>query len=245
MHSFRINGRNILVTGASSGIGRGIALTLSKHDANVILTGRNKERLTDTFEHLEPGEHSVFPAELSDTVQIAQLADSLPVLNGLVLCAGTVHTAPVRYISDEAMMNIFQINCFSSIQLLRKLLRSKKIAKEASIVFISSIGSSIAVSGNALYAATKGSVNSFARVMALELAPKGIRVNVVQPGSIPTGLLANEVISKEQMEKNASFYPLGIGTPEDVAYACIYLLSDASRWMTGASLVIDGGRSLI
>ena len=241
---FSLKEKIILVTGASSGIGAGISNGLANMGANIIVTGRNRERLLNTFNNLPTGNHNYYVSDLLRIDKIDELVSTLPILDGLVLCAGIVKTMPVKNIKDSAIEEIFQTNIISSIQLCKRLLRSKKIAKGGSIVFISSVSTFNVKIGNSLYSATKGAVNSFAKAMALELAPQKIRVNCIQPGFIETGLLNNGIISKEQIENYATKHPLGLGNPSDISNGCIYLLADASRWMTGSIITIDGGLTL-
>lgn len=242
---FCVQGKNILVTGASSGIGASIAITLSCWGANVIITGRNKERLYNTFCNIYKSEKNLmFTADLTQREELNELIAKLPYLDGIVLCAGIVKTVPVKNISDRAIDEIFEINTMSNIRLCQRILKAKKINKGGSIVFISSVSTFNVKIGNSLYSATKGALNSFAKAMALELAPKHIRVNAIQPGFIRTGLLNSGIITEEQMEEYIAKHPLGLGEASDVANLCIYLLSNASKWMTGSILTIDGGLTL-
>lgn len=244
MDRFTLKNKTILVTGASSGIGAGVSYDLASMGANVIVSGRNKERLYDVFKSLPVGMHEYYVSDLLSLNSIDELVPNLPVLDGLVFCAGIVKTMPVRNIQDTAIEEIFQTNIMSSIQLCKRLLRNKKIAKGGSVVFISSVSTFNVKIGNSLYSATKGAVNSFAKAMALEVAPLKIRVNCIQPGFIQTGLLNSGIISQEQLGLYIAKHPLGLGTPSDISNGCIYLLSDASRWMTGSIITIDGGLTL-
>ena len=241
---FSLKGKIILVTGASSGIGQSIAIEGSKMGSQVVVTGRNIHNLNKTFDSLHGDKNQKLTANLSKVEDIDNLVNELPHLDGLVLCAGIVKTLPVKNITDESIYEIFQTNIFSSIQLIKRLLKSKKINRGASIVFISSISTDNAKAGNSLYSATKGAVNSFCKVLALELSFQKIRVNCIQPGFIKTKILDGGIITLEQMEKNIELYPLGPGEPSDISFATIYLLSDASRWVTGSIITIDGGVTL-
>ena len=242
---FSLVDKTILITGSSSGIGETIAVECSKMGANVIVTGRNKERLCNTFGNLQQsGCHKMMPADLSNAEKLDTLVEQSPILDGIVLCAGLVKTVPIKYISDEAINEIFEINILSSIRLIKKLLKAKKIAKDSSIVFISSVSTSHIKMGNSLYSATKGAVNSFMKAMALEGAKQRIRSNSIQPGFIPTQIMSKGVVSEDQLQEYISKYPLGVGKTTDISNLCIYLLSDASRWMTGSVLTIDGGLTL-
>ena len=242
---FSLKGKTILVTGASSGIGRSIAIECSKMEASVLITARNEERLKETLHDCSPGNHKFFSAELRNDEQIELLVSSLPVLDGIILNAGIVRTLPVSFINRESVDEIFNVNLNSSILLIQKLLKQKKIQKGGSICFISSVASNYVNIGNSLYSATKGAVNSFTKALALELAPRNIRVNAILPGFIETGILEKSSIADDQIEEHKKKYPLGrYGTPNDVAHLTIYLMSDTSSWMTGSLLTLDGGYSI-
>lgn len=242
---FCIQGKTILVTGASSGIGASIATTLSHWGAKLIITGRNAERLHNTFCTLNSDlENQQIITDLTQRDSLDKFITLLPSLDGIVLCAGIVKTMPVKNISDRAINEIFETNTLSNIRLCQRLLKGKKINKGASVVFISSVSTFNVKIGNSLYSATKGALNSFAKAMALEVAPRNIRVNAIQPGFIKTGLLNSGIITEEQLEEYIAKHPLGLGDTSDVANLCIYLLSDASKWMTGSILTIDGGLTL-
>jgi NAD(P)-dependent dehydrogenase (short-subunit alcohol dehydrogenase family) len=238
---FSLSGKVIFVTGASSGIGQSIAIESAKMGAELIISGRNAERLNETFCQLEGSNNTQLVAELTKPEDIDFIVEQLPCLDGVVLNAGVLRTVPVKYITDSAIEEVFNTNIISSIKLVQKLLKSKKINKGASIVFISSISSFSVKVGNSLYSATKGAINSFMKVLALELASKSITVNSIQPGFIKTRALDSGIITDEQLEDHFKIYPLGIGKPTDIAYACIYLLSDAAEWVTGSIFTIDGG----
>ncbi|KAA6337836.1 3-oxoacyl-[acyl-carrier-protein] reductase FabG [termite gut metagenome] len=241
---FSLKNKTIFVTGASSGLGISIAEECSKMGASVIITGRNKERLNDTFKKLTGSNNFQIIADLVNKDDIAMLANTLPILDGIVLNAGMIKTTPAKHITEEEMLEIFQTNILSSIQLIQKLLKMKKIKNGGSIVFISSISTLHVKIGNSLYSATKGAINSFAKVLALELTTKKIRVNCIQPGFIKSRILDAGVISKEQLEEHFKIYPMGIGKPTDISYACVYLLSNAAEWVTGSIFTIDGGVTL-
>jgi NAD(P)-dependent dehydrogenase (short-subunit alcohol dehydrogenase family) len=241
---FSLAGKTILVTGASSGLGATAAIECSKSGATLVITGRNSERLTNTFSQLEGSNHNQLQYDLTVKESIDELANALPSLDGLVLCAGITKTIPVKFISNESIDEIFQTNTISSMQLIQKLLKLKKINKGGSIVFISSISTSYADKGNSIYAASKGAINSFSRVLALELASQRITSNCIQPGFVPTRMLAEGAISEEQLLEEQKKYPLGFGEPADIANGIIYLLSDAAKWVTGSVLTIDGGVTL-
>jgi NAD(P)-dependent dehydrogenase (short-subunit alcohol dehydrogenase family) len=242
---FSLSNKNILVTGASSGIGRAIAIENSKQGANIIGTARNEQKLLETKEMLYEGEHLFINADLSDEASLDELVQQLPLLDGVILNAGIVKTMPVKYIKKNTLDYIFNVNIQSSILLIQKLLKHKKINSEGSVCFVSSVATQKATVGNAMYIATKGAVNSFAKALALELAPKQIRVNAILPGFVETNILDENGISADQLEIHKNNYPIGrFGTPEDIAFLSIYLMANESKWMTGSLLTIDGGFSL-
>ena len=249
MHNpFSLANKTVLVTGASSGIGRSIAVECAKMGATVFITGRNEERLNETYNQLEGTGHIKCTADLQMEEQTARLVDALPLLDGVVHAAGIVTTVPFQFITKEKLEEIFAINFISPTLISQQLLQKKKISKGASFVWISSISGTVcSFIGNAMYSSTKGAVNGIVKGMALDLAKKDIRVNSINPGQIDTDLLvAKGVITAEQMQEEIKKYPLKrFGKPEEVAYAAVYLLSNASSWITGTHLLIDGGYTLL
>lgn len=236
----------MLVTGASSGIGRATAVECSRMGASVMITARNEGRLMETLSMMDGRGHGVFIADMSDESDIERLADSLPKLDGVVNNAGMVKTMPVQFINREDFESVLGVNAVAPVLLTQKLLKKKKIAKGGSIVFTSSVaGVNSAIVGNAMYSASKGAVSSFVRVAALELAPKNIRVNAVCPGMIDTGILEAGAITAEQLRADMEKYPMKrYGRPEEVAYAVVFLLSGASSFITGTNMLLDGGFTL-
>jgi len=242
---FSIEGKHILVTGASSGIGRGICIDCSKMGATVHLVARNEERLNETLSQMEGEGHQVHKVDLCNKDAVMELVDSLPQLNGVVLCAGIIKTMPVKNISEDALEEIFNVNIMADIRMVSRMLKKKKLSKGASVVFISSVSTFNVKVGNSLYSATKGAVNSFAKAMALEVSKQEMRVNCIQPGFVPSSILSSGAIEEDAFLKfYAERHPLGFGTPSDIANGCIYLLSDASRWVTGSIFTLDGGYTL-
>ena len=244
---FNLKNKTILVTGASSGIGKATAVECSKLGAKLIITGRNKERLNDTLALLEGDNHQMFVADLSIESEIDTLIDSLPLLDGCVNNAGIIEHLLVQFINDEKLNNIFSVNTFAPILITQKLVKKKKLNKGSSIVFTSSLtGPFISYAGGSLYAATKGAIHGFVKGAALDLASKGIRLNTVNPGMIETNILQDGTITDEQVEIDKKRYPMKrYGKPEEVAWAIIYLLSDATAWTTGSNIVMDGGYTLL
>ena len=239
---FSLAGKTILVTGASSGIGRGTAIECSKMGAKVIITGRNEERLQETLQQMEGEEHKFIIAELTNQSDIEHLVSSVDKLDGLVLCAGIANTSPFVYSTREKYDKVFDVNYFAPVELLRLLVKKKRMNTDSSVVIVSSIGGTLGYSpGNTIYGATKAAISSTMKFCAKELAPKKIRVNAVCPGVVNTKLVHDGIISEEQYKLHLEKYPLKrYGEPEDIAWGIIYLLSNASSWITGHSLVIDG-----
>lgn len=242
---YSLEGKTILVTGASSGIGRATAIECAKMGARVVLTGRSVERLDETLrlmcESVEGG-HLVIPADLAKTEGIDALVEACPQIDGLVNNAGISNTKPVGFIKPEDLESTFATNTFAPILLTKALLKKKKLKSGASIVFVSSAASINPDVANSVYSATKAAVASFSRSCAKELAAKSIRSNSVHPGMVETELVKNLVFSEEEIATDKARYLLKrYGQPEEIAWAIIYLLSDASAWVTGTQLVIDGG----
>lgn len=243
---YSLEGKTILITGASSGIGKATAIECSKMGANVIITARNEAKLIQVMTELEGEGHQMFLCDLSKETDIDKMVAELPDVQGVINNAGYTKILPVQFINTDELNSIFQVNTVAPILLLQKLLKKKKIKKGASIVFTSSLaGLGCCTVGNSMYSATKGAISAFIRCVALELAPKKIRVNAVCPAMVDTGILDSGTITKEQLSNELNNYPLGrFGNPSDIALAMVYLLSDASSWITGDNLVLDGGLTL-
>ena len=243
---FSLDGKTILVTGASSGIGKATAIECSKLGAHVIITGRNEVRLQETLSLLKGNGHLAIVADLLDEESLRLLVDQCPEINGLVNNAGSTIMIPTQFISRDKLMQVLEVNTIAPILLTQQLLKKKKLGKGASVVITDSIsGVKIASPGNVLYSTSKSAINGFVKNAALDLASKNIRVNAVCPGMIATHILENGSVTSEDVEADVKRYPLKrYGKPEEVAYAIIYFLSDASGFTTGANLVIDGGFTL-
>lgn len=240
---FSLVDKTILVTGASSGIGKSTAIECSKMGAKVVVTGRNEKRLEETLEQLEGSGHEKLVGDLSNQAYLEELVASVPSLDGVVLCAGIATVKPILFSTPEEFQSIFNVNFFAPVELLRLLAKKKKLSKGSSCVFIVSIGGNNVWSpGGAIYGTSKAALKSAVNYFAVELAPKKIRVNGICPGMVETPLIKSDAYSQEQVEADKELYPLGrYGYPEDIAYAAIYLLSNASSWITGSHFVIDGG----
>lgn len=243
---FSLEGKTILITGASSGIGKAVAQECAAAGATCIITARNQERLSETHKSLDGEGHYLMLADLSDTADIETIVEQLPKLDGVVSCAGVVETKMLKFTEEDDLLHLFNTNAFSSIRLIRTLVQQKKLKKEASIVIISSIsGVRCGYIGGSLYGATKGALEGFTKATALELAPQKIRVNTITPGMVETSLLKDSEIDSEQLEIDKQKYPLKrYGRPEEIGQGAVYLLSDATKWITGTSLLMDGGYTL-
>lgn len=242
---FSLEQKRVLITGASSGIGREAAIQCARRGASVIATGRNEERLNKTLSLLEGSDHEIIMADL--TVDSNKIADIIPPINGIVHSAGIMSLTPFMHITGEMMQKMMQVNFYSPVILTQALLKHKKLNSNSSIVFVSSLaGNIIASKGNSAYSASKAALSGIARVMALELASRHIRVNCLLPGMVKTELINSflESLTPEQLAEDEKKYPLGYGSPVDVANAAMYLLSDASSWITGQSIILDGGFSI-
>ena len=243
---FSLTGKTILVTGASSGVGRQVAIECSKSGARIVLTARNEDRLKETLSRMDGDGHSLFSADLTKEEDVNALVASLPSLDGVVLCAGNGLLLPFVFNTRQKYDEVFNINFFAPAELLRQIVKRKKVAKDSSVVFVSSVGGvSVIDSGNSAYGTSKAALNALMKFCARELAPKGIRVNSINPGILETPMLYAGSNTQEQITMGTAYYPLKrYGKPEEVAWGIIYLLSDASAWVTGTSLMIDGGLSI-
>lgn len=245
---YSLQGKTILVTGAGSGIGRATSVEASRLGARLVLVDINETGLNETKQMLayQELEHLCFTIDLTDESAIDAMVKELPVINGCSQNAGITKLSPIQYIKPEEMTRIHKVNLIAPMMLTKYLLKRKKLSRPSSIVFTASAGGVFVASpGNAIYATTKCGIDGYMRHAALELAPKGIRCNSVNPGMVETPLITRGQVTAEQHEKDKENYPLGrYGKPEDVALATIYLLSDASSWVTGTALKIDGGLTL-
>lgn len=245
---FSLEGKTILITGGAGGIGSATAQTCIGLGARVILTDIREDALQATLASLPESQtdepNLSFTADLTDSEQLAALVDSCPQLDGLVCNAGVMKLTLTQFITEEELTRIQKINLNAPIMLTRSLLKKKKIKKGSSIVFTASAAGVYRVSpGNGIYATTKCGIDAFMRTVALELGPKGIRCNSVNPGMVETALIGS--FTEEQKEKERMNYPLRrFAQPEDIAYGIAYLLSDASSFVTGTALKIDGGMTL-
>jgi NAD(P)-dependent dehydrogenase (short-subunit alcohol dehydrogenase family) len=244
---FSLTGKTIFVTGASSGIGRVVAIECSKMGARMVITGRNSERLKETCDKLSGTGHSMLAADIASEEEVRRVAESLPPIDGMVHCAGIYRLAPVSFANQELVREVMETNFLGPMALTRETARLKKINRDGSVVFVSSVaGSHVSSPGGSVYSASKSALIGMSRGIALDFAPKGIRVNTIAPATIQTGIFDGSPVSEQQLSEDIKKYPLKrYGKPEEVAYMVIYLLSDASMWVTGSNLVIDGGFTLL
>jgi NAD(P)-dependent dehydrogenase (short-subunit alcohol dehydrogenase family) len=241
---FNLTGKTILITGASSGLGRQCAVTASQAGASVFITGRNKARLLETFYKLSGTGHQWIIADLTLEKDINKLVEGLPLLNGVVYSTGISDLSPARFIKAEDISKTFNISFNASVLLTTQLLAKKKLEKNTcSLLFISTISTRYPFVGGAMYISAKAALESYAKVLALELAPKGIRSNSISPAFVKTPMLdvTAEKYSDEAVRKIEEQQLLGLGEPEDVANTVVFFLSDASRWITASNLIVGGG----
>ncbi len=245
---YSLEGKTILVTGASSGIGQATAIECSKLGAKLIVTARNPERLQETFDQLVGEGHRQIIADISKEEDICSLVEQVPVLDGVVNNAGVAGTSLVTFYKKEEIESMFNTNTMAAVLITKMLVKKKKMNNPSSIVFTSSAeGVFGSTPANGVYGMTKAALNAFMQTAAIELGRKGIRCNTVNPSMVQTRMaIPTGAISAEQLEIDKKKYPLGrYGEPKDIAYAIIYLLSDAASWVTGTALKIDGGRNLV
>lgn len=236
---FSLEGKRIMVTGASSGIGRQIAVVVSDAGASVILTGRNEERLEETSTQLAEGiDHTKLIADLTRSEDIAALAAAVGTIDGIVHAAGIAGPAPIRVVNRDFLQTRFESNYFAPVLLTQKLLVSNQIAAGGSILFIASIAAHTGTQGMGVYSSTKASLVVTAKCLALEVAKRKIRVNCLSPAVVRTPIFT--ILEHDWLDETEKRYPLGLGTTDDVAHASVFFLSDASRWITGEALIMDG-----
>jgi len=243
---FLLQGKKILITGASSGIGRATSILCSKLGASVILTARNEGRLVETMHQMEGSNHKYIVADLSNLDDVTSLINSIEEVDGIVNNAGMNKILPLQFINSSELLRTMQVNALSPILLTQGLIKKKKIKRGGSIVFVSSIaGHTRSSVGNSMYCASKGAVTGFVKCIAKELASKQIRCNEVLPGQSNTSIMSQGAVSDEQMRDLASRIPLKrLGDPLEIASGIVFFLSDAASYITGSSLIIDGGLSL-
>lgn len=239
---FSLKGKSILVTGASSGIGQAVAIACAKMGATVVLTARSEVRLQETLQQMPEGNHLVVPADIVCSDQIQLLVETIPIVDGIVHCAGVGSRVPCKSLNQDSIDFVMKPNFEAPVLLQAAILSHKKLSKGASIVFIASRAYESPSLGNAVYSASKGAIISYSKCLALELAPRQIRVNSICPAMVWTNLILQDAVTKEELEEAQKAYPLKrYGKPEDVANLALYLLCDASAWMTGSVIDLTGG----
>ena len=239
---FTLQRKTILVTGASSGIGKAIAIACSKMGANVIANGRNVQKLEAVMAAMEGMGNIQIPADLTKVDDLTKLIAQLSKLDGVVHCAGIGHRQPAKLLTESEIDKVMNTNFKATVLLQTELMKGKKLNKDGSVVFIASAAPQMPSFGNAAYTASKAAIIGYAKCLALELAPRGIRVNCICPAMVWTDLIMQEGVGKEELLQAQQKYPLKrYGQPEDVANLAIYLLSDASKWMTNSCIDITGG----
>jgi len=242
--------KNIIVTGASSGIGRQCAINFSQLGANVILVARNKEKLEQTFNKLNKGSHITFAQDITEYDKLEEIVnisvEKVGKISGFVHSAGIEMILPLKGMQPSYYEEMFAINVIAGFEIAKIISKKKYLdEKSASFVFISSIMGILGQPGRIGYCSSKGALVSGVKAMSLELAKKNIRVNCILPGVVDTEM-SNEMfqrLSEESKKEIIDMHPLGLGKPDDIAYACAFLLSDTSRWITGTNLIVDGGYS--
>lgn len=247
MNKFSLENKTILVSGATSGIGLELCKQIVANSGNFIGLGRNTSVLQHYIDENNLHQSKAIVADLSDEKSILASLENVEKIDGYVHSAGIVQNNPLQFFNKELYDQIRTVNLDSSLIILSQLLKKKKLNKPASVVFVSSISGMYGMKGNGIYGITKSSLNIMAKTYANELAGKKIRVNAVAPGMVNTQITldANDFLSEEVINEDKKKYPLGYGEPEDVALPIVFLLSDASKWITGQVMVLDGGRTAI
>lgn len=243
MNPFSLEGKRILITGASSGIGRQIAISCAAMGATCVISGRDSERLAATFAEIGDGAHVSTVADLLVSEQRIALVDNAGLVDGVIHCAGTASLSPMRLATEKHLRELMLVNYEAPTLLTQRLLAKKSIAKGGSILFIASIAAHVGFVANGAYSASKGALVSMSRCLALEVAKQGIRVNCISPSFVESPMLDSMGL-RESIEQKAATHPLGIGSAKDVAAAAIFLTADSSHWITGQALIMDGGHSM-
>lgn len=238
---FSLEGKTILVTGASSGIGRAAAIECSRCGASIILTARNQDKLLETHNQLDGRGHQIVSCDLTNNNEVSNLVEQVPSLDGIVLSAGINDKSLVKFLSEDHIAKMLTTNFVAPVQLTRLLVKRKKIKKEASVVFISSAAAFFPSIANAMYASSKAALSQFSKVLALELMPQRIRVNAIEPAFVETDMVKKpEIVDTINAVRQKSPFRRLL-SPIEIAQAAVYLLSDATKLVTGTSIVMDGG----
>lgn len=242
---YSLESKTILITGASSGIGKATAIECAKLGARCIISGRDEERLKNTCAQLHGNGHQIVIGDLTQEDTIKRIVSVIPQLDGVVFNAGINKTAPIYFLKQNEIENVFGVNTIAPMLLMNALLKSRLVKNGASVVFTSSIDSVVPAITTASYGASKAALTNFMKLCAKELAPRKIRSNAVHPGMVETTIIREMHMTDEEYVKDKQDYLLKrYGRPEEIAWAIVYLLSDASLWVTGSVLTIDGGYSI-
>lgn len=247
INPFAIENKIILVTGATSGIGKATALLCSRMNARVIVIGRNKERLDNLMAELEGEGHLAYNFDLTQPEAWSSMISEIPEIDGIANCVGIANMNPFQFVSKDEMQRVMEVNYYAPVMLVNQLLKAKKLKKGSSVVFISSVdGPKIVHAGNSVYSASKSALVGMARNMAIDLASKKIRVNCVLPGTTNTPMVRTGSATEEMLAETAQQLPMKrFAEPEEIANAIIFLLSDAASYITGTELIVDGGTTVI
>lgn len=247
MNPFTLEGKTILVTGASSGIGKATACLCAEMGAKVVSIGRNETRLNETVFSLVGEGHVKKVLDLNDEKAVDAAVSEIPLLDGIANCAGVANMNPFQFVSRQEMDGVFSTNFFSPVMLVNKLLKAKKLQKGSSVVFVSSIdGPKMVHAGNSVYSASKSALVGMARNMAIDLIGKKIRVNCVLPGTTDTEMIRTANVTEDMLQETAKSLPMKrFAKPSEIAAAIAFLLSEASSYVTGTELVVDGGSSIV
>lgn len=249
MSPFSLENKFIVITGASSGIGRQCAISCSNMGAKVVLLARNEERLQGTISLMKGKDHLFYSLDITKFSEIESVikdvVNKLGKISGFIHSAGIELTKPLKVMKPEDYQELFDLNVISGFEFARVITKKTYAAYNLSLVFISSIMSELGQAGKVGYCSSKSAIIGGVKAMSLELSAKQFRVNAISPAVVKTGMSEKlyENLSESEQSKITTMHPLGLGKPEDVANACIYLISDASKWVTGTNLIVDGGYS--
>ena len=245
MNLFDLTGKRILITGASSGIGRACAICAAELGASVVLTGRRESALDDTIAQMPDADrHSAIAGDIGDSSFVRTLLEQAAKIDGLIHAAGVCPAIPIGVVDSSALADSMKVNYFAFMELMKLCSRRKYANEGFSAVAISSVSSEVGWSGGALYSGSKGALSAAVRALALELASKGMRVNAVCPSNIKTPMfdsLAGDMNDEAGLAALKAKQPLGLGSPEQVAWPVCFLLSSAASFITGVNLPVDGG----